>query len=190
MPRIGLPVKSIGRACGSETASSCASGPTATIRSSRTIPQAIRSPTMNARPPNILRSVTSSRSPRTVRIRDANASSYAMIETQSAEVRPFHDIEPIGIWVAEGEHRHGIQDELVVDIDTAIAKGRMIGGRILRGEAQAGVDTGRIVFTCSKQRDARGCPSRRQLDPTKAFAERAIHPDLEAELVPIELDRP
>jgi hypothetical protein len=76
MPLLGRPVKSISRACGSASASANRSLPTRTINSSPTIPTAMLPRHMNAMPPNILRSVTSS-SPSTARMRSASPSSYA-----------------------------------------------------------------------------------------------------------------
>ena len=75
MPRDGRPPKSKTRTCGFASASSCASGPTRTIRSPRITPTAMLPPTMNAMPPNIFRSVTPSRPRSAPRIRSASASS-------------------------------------------------------------------------------------------------------------------
>src|SRR5207253_9426184 len=74
-PRIGRPVKSIGRACGLASASSSWSGSRRTINSSPLTPQHIWPATMNVSPPNIFRSLTSVRSASSARTRVASLSS-------------------------------------------------------------------------------------------------------------------
>jgi hypothetical protein len=60
MPFMGRLVKSIGRTRGWPRARPAASGPSRAMRASLTMPQNMRPPSMNARPPNICRSVTGS----------------------------------------------------------------------------------------------------------------------------------
>ena len=75
IPVIGRPVKSICRTCGRSRAESAPSGPSRSISSSFTIPQAMFPWSMNARPPNIFRSVSPSSAASRVRTRSASASS-------------------------------------------------------------------------------------------------------------------
>lgn len=76
-PRIGLPVKSITRVCGSCSASSYRSAPTRTISSSPSTPPSILPCAMKQSPPNILRSTMPSCFPSDCRIRSASSSLYA-----------------------------------------------------------------------------------------------------------------
>lgn len=76
-PRIGLPVKSISRACGSRSASSYRSAPTRTITSLPITPPSILPCAIKQSPPNILRSTMPDRSPSDCRIRSASSSLYA-----------------------------------------------------------------------------------------------------------------
>src|SRR5260370_2473224 len=75
MPRLGRPVKSMGRAWGSASSRSKSSGPTRTIRSDPMMPQHMWPRATNASPPNIFRSTTSERLAIRFRIRVASASS-------------------------------------------------------------------------------------------------------------------
>jgi hypothetical protein len=114
------------------------------------------------------------------------------VSTGDQELRLLHDHQRVLVLVAEREHdRHAAvaAHQLGVHIDAAPRELGLVGGRIRRGEQDAGRPSGLEVVPCRAERHIRAAARRRHLDPSVAVPERHVRHQREAQQLGVERDR-
>lgn len=114
------------------------------------------------------------------------------VSTGDPELRLLHDHQRVLVLVAEREHdRHPAvaAHQLGVHIDAAPRELGLVGGRIRRGEQDAGRPSRLEVVPRRAERHIRAAARRRHLDPPVPVPERHVRHQREAQQLGVERDR-